>query len=113
MLGWLFAAPLLLLIILFAVTNRQDITLGLWPLPVEATLPLYTLILGLLFGSLLLGLFLGWLSQHGIRREARQHRREIAKLRGMIASAPTITTPAGTTATLITARTIPGTASNT
>ena len=103
---WFLAAPLLLLFVLFAISNRQDVTLGLWPLPAAVTLPLYLLLLGLLFGALLLGLFLGWLGQHGARAENRHNRREIAKLRGMIASGPAATADPATT-TLITARTVP------
>ncbi len=105
LLGWLLVAPLLLLFVLFAVSNRQDVTLGLWPLSAEFTAPLYLLLLTLTFGALLLGLFLGWAAQHSVRVGNRQNRREIARLRGMIASAPAVTT-GSTTTTLITARTI-------
>ena len=77
---WVLAAPLLLLLVLFAVSNRAPVTLGLWPtgLAVEAPLALIVLVaaaLGFLAGALLL-----WVGALGHRRRARRAEARLRKL---------------------------------
>jgi len=99
----------LLLGALVAVSNPQRVDLLLWPLPYDLKLPLYLLIVGLLFVGVVAGLGLGWWAGRHHRRRARRHGneaqrldRENARLRGELdqhraAAAPAAmaTPPAG------------------
>jgi uncharacterized integral membrane protein len=78
----------MVVLVVFAVVNRQAVTLDLWPLDMALRLPLFILILGSLFVGLLVGGTAAWLSGAAARRRARaaEHRaaeceREIARLR--------------------------------
>jgi putative membrane protein len=68
------------LLILFAVSNRETVSLALWPLPFVVEAPLYLLF----FLSLLVGGFLGasatWFAGRRDRRELRRRRRRIEAL---------------------------------
>ena len=91
---WVLAAPLLLLLVLFAVSNRAPVTLGLWPtgLAVEAPLALIVLVaaaLGFLAGALLL-----WVGALGHRRRARRAEARLRKLEdAQAAAAPAASAP--------------------
>ena len=79
-LGWLLAAPIALLIVGFAVANRQDVRLELWPLPWAMDLPVYLAVLGALIKGIVIGAGAMWLSGHGARRRAREQRRRADSL---------------------------------
>ena len=67
-------------LILFAVSNRERVSVGLWPLPFLADVPLYLLcFLSLLIGGLI-GLGAAWITHAGDRRELRARRRRIDAL---------------------------------
>ena len=67
-------------LILFAVSNRETVSIGLWPLPFLADVPLYLLcFLSLLVGTLI-GVAAAWMAGHGKRRELRSRRRRIEAL---------------------------------
>jgi len=85
--SWIVTVPLMVVLVVFAVVNRQSVTLDLWPLDMSLRLPLFILILGSLFVGLLVGGTAAWLSAGATRRRARlaEHRaaereREIARL---------------------------------
>ncbi len=68
----LIAAPFLLLLVLFVLSNRAPVSIGLWPtdLTWEAPLSIAVLIaaaLAFVFGALLV-----WVSELGQRRRARR-----------------------------------------
>src|SRR5476651_1884120 len=69
-----------LLGVLIAVSNRQPVELGLWPLPHVVVTPLYLVIVAVLLIGILAGLGLGWWAGRHHRRRARQHRNEAARL---------------------------------
>jgi uncharacterized integral membrane protein len=82
-----------LLGVLVAVSNREKVELGLWPLPQTVVTPLYLVIVAVLLIGILGGLGLGWWAGRHHRRRAREHRseaaqldRENARLRDVIAS---------------------------
>ena len=61
-------------VILFAVSNRETVSVGLWPLPFLADIALYLLcFLSLLIGFVL-GVWAGWAGGRRGRRELRDHR---------------------------------------
>ena len=69
-----------LLGVLVAVSNRQPVELGLWPLPQVVVAPLYLVIVAVLLIGILAGLALGWWAGRHHRRRARAHRGEAARL---------------------------------
>jgi putative membrane protein len=75
-----------LLLILFAVSNRGAISVGLWPLPYVADIPLYLLVfLSVLVGAVG-GACVAWTAGHRDRRELRNHRRRIEALERELAA---------------------------
>ena len=75
--GFLLIAVVL---ILFAVSNRETVAVGFWPLPFLADVPLYLLcFLSLAIGALI-GVAIAWMAGHRTRRELRTRRRRIDAL---------------------------------
>jgi uncharacterized integral membrane protein len=67
-------------LILFAVSNRETVSVGFWPLPFLADVPLYLLcFLTLLIGALI-GVAVAWAAGHRNRRMLRTRRRRIEAL---------------------------------
>jgi uncharacterized integral membrane protein len=77
----LVTLPLFLLLLIFAVANRQSVALNLWPFGVAIAAPAFLLTLG----SLALGFFAGglvtWLAASAKRRRLRFERAELQALR--------------------------------
>ena len=80
--SWLFGLPTLIILLLFALANRQMVTLSLDPITpddpmVAIDLPLWAV----LFVGILLGLLAGgvatWIRQSKWRREARACKRDL------------------------------------
>ncbi len=97
----LIVVPLAIVIIAFAVANRQIVTVSFDPFSVTEpaaaiTLPLFALIILLLIIGVLLGGAAAWLRQSRWRSTARRLEREVAELRekvdalGGAAGEPTI-----------------------
>ena len=75
--GFLVIAVVL---ILFAVSNRETVAVGFWPLPFLVEVPLYLLcFLSLAIGALI-GMAIAWMAGHRTRRELRARRRRIDAL---------------------------------
>lgn len=85
----IYRAVLLLvaiLLILFAVSNRATVQIGLWPLPFLALTPLYLLcFLSVLVGALC-GAAAAWLAGRPDRRELKDCRRRVAALERELAA---------------------------
>jgi uncharacterized integral membrane protein len=64
----------------FAISNRVNVALHLWPLPGAIELPLYLLILATLLLGFLVGQIVAWIAGRHWRRELRQANRRIAAL---------------------------------
>jgi lipopolysaccharide assembly protein A len=79
-LWWIALAVVALVLILFAVSNRESVSVGLWPLPDFVELPLYLLVLGTLIIGFFFGELVAWASGWRWRREARRSRERIALL---------------------------------
>ncbi|WP_240048275.1 lipopolysaccharide assembly protein LapA domain-containing protein [Crenalkalicoccus roseus] len=69
---WLLLLPLLVVLILFGLSNRQEVALGLWPFDVAWVVPLSVAML--VFGALafLFGALVAWLGALQYRRRARR-----------------------------------------
>lgn len=77
---WLLTLPLLAAIAAFAVTNREAVSLELWPLPFVVTVPVFLVILAAVAVGLAIGALATWLSAGIQRREMRRRGRRIAAL---------------------------------
>jgi uncharacterized integral membrane protein len=79
-LSWTVLALAALVLILFAVSNREHVSVGLWPLPALVELPLYLMVLGTLLFGFVVGELVAWVGGWHWRREARRSRDRIATL---------------------------------
>lgn len=77
---WLVTAPLALVLVVFAVSNRVVVTITLWPFPFELQTELFLVVLLSLLIGLLLGLLIAWIGGSRARREARANAKRIAAL---------------------------------
>lgn len=68
----LIAAPFLIVLVLFALSNRQPVTLGFWPTDLALEVPLSAAVLAVAAAAFLLGACIVWLSELRIRRRARR-----------------------------------------
>lgn len=66
--------------IVFAIPNREEITLKLWPFDAEVLIPLYLAIFTAIFAGFSLGWIGAWFSQHKWRKRARDQARRIEHL---------------------------------
>ena len=80
LIGWLLALPVSLLAAVFAVANRHDLRLQLWPLPWSLDLPVYLAVLVPLVLGMVRGGLAVWLAGHRTRAAARHHRRRAESL---------------------------------
>ena len=72
--------PVAAAFVVFAVANRHELTLNLWPLPLEVDLPVYIALLGALAAGMAIGGSAQWISDGKWRRRARAGRREASAL---------------------------------
>lgn len=84
-------APLAIILIAFALANRQTVTVSFDPFNAGApaasvTLPLFALIIVLLIAGVLIGGAATWLGQRKWRRAARRWQREVSGLRAQVAA---------------------------
>jgi lipopolysaccharide assembly protein A len=75
------------LLIPFALSNREPVSLGFWPLPFLVDLPLYLLVLSLLLAGFVIGAAVTWIAGRRIRRELRRRRRRVETLERELAAA--------------------------
>jgi uncharacterized integral membrane protein len=77
---WVVLALVALVLILFAVSNRESVSVELWPLPALIELPLYLVVLGTLLVGFFAGELVAWVRNWRWRRDARRSRDRIAVL---------------------------------
>jgi uncharacterized integral membrane protein len=85
-LSWIVAAPIVVLVVLFAVSNREPITLRLLPFPFDLTIPIWLLTLIELFVGFLLGAIVTWIGDRRRRRETRLLARRVIELEQSLAA---------------------------
>lgn len=66
--------------VIFTIHNQADISLDLWPFPYLITLPLNLFVIGLVFGSLLFGAGLIWLTHLSLHQKIFKLKREVQKM---------------------------------
>jgi uncharacterized integral membrane protein len=72
MLRLILGLPLLVLVVVFALSNTEPVRLGLWPTDYTLQTPLSIAVLAGAAVAFLLGGLLVWVSQLGQRRRARR-----------------------------------------
>jgi uncharacterized integral membrane protein len=92
-LWWAAITVAAVLMILFAISNREVIPVGLWPLLTQLEMPLYLVLLVTLLVGFVVGQLVAWVAGSHWRREARRSRDRIAALESELASARTRIAP--------------------
>ena len=78
--SWILTLPLIVVAAIFAIANRQPVTLDLWPFEASPQLPLFVILLACVVLGLVVGGLATWMSAAPTRRRARQARRRVAEL---------------------------------
>lgn len=86
LLFWVLVIFVAIVLAIFAVSNREAVAIGLWPLPWFVDLPLYLAILGALLLGFLAGALSAWIGARRGRRELRRRGRRIAALERELAA---------------------------
>lgn len=76
----LIAAPFLLLLVIFALSNRAVVALGLWPTDLHLAAPLSLVVFAAGGIGLLLGACLVWVNELRQRRRARRAEAAVRRL---------------------------------
>jgi uncharacterized integral membrane protein len=79
-------APITVLVVLFAVSNLDPVTLRLRPFPFDMTIPIWALTLIVLFVGFILGAIVTWIGDRRRRREARLMARRVIELEQALAA---------------------------
>lgn len=82
----LLAAPLLFILILFALTNKQLVELGLWPTDVQIELPVSIAVLAIAGLFFLFGALVAWSGTLTERTRAKRAEATIRQLEAQLAS---------------------------
>jgi uncharacterized integral membrane protein len=95
-LSWIITIPVVVFCALFAVGNRQEVVIDLWPTGYVLTTPLWLISLGGAALGFLLGALLFWmlglgvrLQRHHLSKEVDKLKRELAEVKGKTSSALT------------------------
>jgi uncharacterized integral membrane protein len=85
-LWWAALALVAVVLILFAISNRETVSVALWPLPTVVEMPRYLLVLSTLLIGFVVGELVAWVGSWRWRREARRSRDRIAMLERELAA---------------------------
>jgi uncharacterized integral membrane protein len=91
---WIVTLPAAILLVVFAVSNREAVTVAFWPLPAQLDAPLYLVVLLAMLAGFLIGEFVAWINGGRARRLARERARRIEALeRELAATQANLATP--------------------
>ncbi len=79
-LAWAIAGAVAVIVVAFAVANRDPVTISVAPLPYMLDIPMWALAVGALVMGFLAGALIRWLLDHKVRRMARRGRRRTRAL---------------------------------
>ena len=80
----LLTLPVLVLLVLFAVSNTGPVRLGIWPTDWSIELPVAVAVLGAAAVSFVIGGILVWLSELGRRRQLRRALQNVRRLESQL-----------------------------
>jgi uncharacterized integral membrane protein len=86
-LSLIVTVPITVLVVLFAVSNLDSVTLRLRPFPFDMTLPIWALTLVVLFVGFILGAIVTWVGDRKRRRDGRLMARRVIELEQSLAVA--------------------------
>jgi uncharacterized integral membrane protein len=99
MLRFIIALPFLLILVLFALSNREPTAFHLWPTDYAVTAPLSLAVVGAMGVAFVVGALLLWLSVVAARHRARRAEHKVRLLEAQVAELKaklaTATLPAG------------------
>src|SRR5216683_2461751 len=72
---WLVTLPLAIILVIFAVSNREGVIVTLWPLPVTVEAPLYLVVLLALVVGFLVGEVVAWINGRRWRASSMPYER--------------------------------------
>ena len=78
-LSWFITLPIVLVVVTFALHNREAVTLNLWPFDLQLALPLSFMSLGMLFIGFVLGALLMSFSAMRLRMQKRSLQEKVEK----------------------------------
>jgi uncharacterized integral membrane protein len=84
---WGLTALVALVLVIFAVSNRVEVGLTLFPMPAKMEAPLYLVVLVTLIVGFVLGEIAGWIGGARRRAEMRQLRRRLDRIQRDVAEA--------------------------
>ncbi len=84
MMRLLIAVPLLILLVLFVLSNREPVRLGMWPSDYALQLPLSLTIIGAMAVAFLAGGLLVWLTEVPRRRRTRRAEEHVRLLEAQV-----------------------------
>jgi uncharacterized integral membrane protein len=93
-LHWLVTGPVILVLVIFAVSNRETVTVTLWPLPFSLDAALYLIVLLAGLAGFLIGELVAWINGRSWRRDARSKARRIEALERELAATQAQLAPA-------------------
>lgn len=85
MLRWIIGAPLLLLLVLFALSNPQPVRLTIWPFDLALEAPLSLAVLLSMGAAFLIGALIAWLGTLPARARARRAEDTVRLLEAQVA----------------------------
>ncbi|HTJ62420.1 MAG TPA: LapA family protein [Alphaproteobacteria bacterium] len=88
-LSLVITVPITVLVVLFAVSNLDAVTLRLRPFPFDMTMPIWALTLMVLFVGFILGAIVTWIGDRKRRREAKLLSRKVGELEQALAATRT------------------------
>jgi len=83
--SWIIALIVGIAVVLFAISNRQIVDIGFWPLDGTISVQLFVAVLAFGFVAFILGGIVSWLSSAPARRVSRHRKRRIDDLEKRIA----------------------------
>jgi uncharacterized integral membrane protein len=75
--AWIVTLPIIAIVTIFAVMNRQEVALNLWPLPWDFVVPVFLLTLLLILFGFCFGVLVMYLSGARQRRQLRAAKRDL------------------------------------
>ncbi|GAC1341120.1 MAG: hypothetical protein NVSMB18_12600 [Acetobacteraceae bacterium] len=85
--GVLLTIPLLLILVVFALSNKQPVRLGLWPTDIQIDVPVSLAVLAIAGVFFLVGALLTWGSALALRSRARRAEATVRQLEAQLAAA--------------------------
>lgn len=95
----LILLPLAVIVVVFAIHNRDAVAIDLWPLTLQASPPLFVLVLGVFLAGFLIGGTVAWLSGGRSRGRARKEHHRLMDLERDVAEKKQAEAAATTTST--------------